>query len=405
MSSPRIKEALKAQGCAKRGKGKTITTRAGREVNSPKECDCGVTSEDERDLDQDIKDLARYEREKAASPGGSSLWGRASSSDIVPVLNFEAPMSPRGKRLRDAMREKSSYVSPSKTVVTHRTPQGSPDERQTTTPRKRDFVRSFKAWLVIPDEKGNIQKKEIEVAFFQTADSAKRCKKVSSVSPEDVKKVEASCLLPDSPTYEIDHDAVTADRLKHIDQIKRAISPRHKKLKATAIAACHGLPVVGRAYEHSHLQAYCHGQTPAVGSSPGTGSKPPRTCITIPALREHNSMRLVSAEIPEVGECINILGKLFYSDKATLLLDEQDRPIPVIGCEEVIWADESGTEVHLKYDAMNDVTPAKQLRDVSAVLYQEAFFPPSKLSFDGPEFEIASSDSEAEPAKRLKTGP
>lgn len=417
MSSTRIEALIKAQGRAKRGKekgitittradrevkspkecergkkkGRKTTTRAGREVKSPKECDCGFTSEDERELNLEFKRLRRHERERAAFSGGSSFFGRASDSPIVPVVssalsNLEAPMSPRVKRLRDELRKEDCYVSPSKTEVTHRTPQGSPDIITTITPERRKFVSSVKMVVVRAGEE-----EKVAVKFFQTASSAKRCKKEAFVTPDEIRKVRAACIAPDSLEYTIDRDPVTKGRLASIGK-ERLISKQHKRFRAPVVAKSHGFD---GAFEHSHLEARRHGQREAVGSSSGIDSDTDRY-ITFPARREHNSMRLVTAEISAAAECIKTLGQLYYSDTVTLVRDEEGNPVPVIEREEVTWADEAGNELHFKFDALNGVTPAKQLAKVSGALYLDAFFENTNRKL------FVDEDSDREPSSGIE---
>jgi hypothetical protein len=351
MSSSRIKRAF----------DETVTSSSGRIIFPSKvRCHC-TTAEDEAEIDADIAELEAYEEEKT---GGGHYWGRVSSSQIVPV--FSSPV----KELQQRMREKPFYISPSKTIVTEISENGSAKKRRTMTPRKREFVRSFKSVLSLTSESGLTE--TIEVEFFQSQKSALQRKKRPNLFAEDVENVENKCPNPESNVYQIKRDRVTVNSLEKAALSKHKISWQHKGLKASAIGFQHGFTEEFDSLEHSHMKAHRHEQKQAVGDRLDKYR-------TFPARREHNSMRLVSAEIPEVGKCIKLLKELFYSDKTTLLKNEDGEPVPVVQCEEVTWEDRRGNKVYFKYDALNGVTPAKELEYVSAELYREAFFGRRKL--------------------------
>ncbi|EKD53901.1 MAG: hypothetical protein ACD_60C00143G0043 [uncultured bacterium] len=322
---------------------------------------------------------------ESSRAGATRYWGRAVHSDgIVVTVTSEAGshieadgsfFSP-GAKVREVIREQKDYVSPSKTEVTQVSENGSVERRRKKTPSKREYVLSFTVYMIIPPSNNILPEQKIRIEFFQTAESAAQAKKPANVTAEDLQKAR-DCPQPVSDTYKITRDKITEDRLKEAAESRHEISAQHRYLKASAIGADAGFE---GAFEHSHMEAHRHGQRHSEAEvKEGIQADRYRT---FPATREHNGMRLVTAEIPAFKKkCIELLG-LYYSDIVKLLKDKQGNPLPIIQFEDVIWEDDQGNKLHFKYKALNNVTPAMQLENFTEVLVEEAFpAPPQRRLF------------------------
>lgn len=334
-----------------------------REVR-PSHFACTCSSEEHQvELDDYLDSVPIYPR------GSGNLWGNASHSDYiiskVTTVQSNGLFSP-GERTRKRLREETVHKTPANTRVINTSENGSAI-RIETPDGKTHYDRSFKVTLTF--NKGQANEEKVKVELFQTRTSAEKNHKEIKITPEGLAKVAQRDLTIDSNRLQLERLPHTSKSLNKAAESKHKISPQHKGLRATDIAAYYGFQVRSN---HGHGHAHRHGQRPMFPAGADTLDES-KGLITTAGPEKHNYMRLVSAEITDIADYVEYLGKLFYSVYIDLYQDENGKGIPIPKKETASWEDENGNEITFHYDPHNGVTPAIELEQISRALYEVAF--------------------------------
>jgi hypothetical protein len=308
----------------------------------------------------------------------SNFYGRLGESEnIVPIVTSSNPSetsSNLASTLRQEFRKRDDFLTPSKTTIKEVTPNGSPKVLETQTARKRTFVRCILTEIAQKQSDDAVQ-----VRLYQTAESAAYGKKLAiiKVDPEEIQE---TIERPVSQTFEA-KVVITRDILEDASTLKREKSHNER---ATDVGNAFGK---SGTFEHSHGIARRHGQFPMHPVFTEDQKSQPNSSqsyITVPAPKEHNSMRLPTIENTEVNKIIQRNGQLQLCNKVKFATDENNQPVPVMESESSSWNDGENS-IQFNYDPYNGVTPAMGIDHYTKIMYQTTF--PRKRK-DAPEESI-----------------